>query len=126
MFSTTQIIIAGAIVVALSSSLYAGYVGIKKVGYEEANATCIARFEKYKDQIDTKLESVQTSLNNSTKTLLDSSTILKADISKISTKVSKIPTTIKMPDGTCTINPQLLESINEAVARVDKEIKAKK
>lgn len=121
MFDQVKLIIAAICLVLIGITGYFMFSYVKSLGYNEANAACVARFDEYKSQIDAKLDQVQTSVSDAAGTLVTSNQLLQDDLRKLGFRVSKLPTTI-IKDGKCVPNPDALVEVKEAIRRVNAEL----
>lgn len=124
MFDQVKFVVIVVCFVLIAAFSYFMFSYIKNIGFQQANAACVARFDKYQEDIDKKLADVQTSVSQTAEGMITSNQLLQDDLRKIGFRVSKIPTTIVV-DGKCVPNPEAIKDVNEAIKRVNAELSKK-
>lgn len=111
-----------AIIVGALTLIGTGFNHVKNLGYKEAIVECNTRFDKLSREIRDKLTEVEGSLSNINNDIIDRDQAMSQDITNILNRVRRIPITVPS-DGKCVPNPEFIQGFNEAVDRVNKEIK---
>lgn len=122
MITALQIKLAAGIVGSLiiTGALYGSYKYVENIGYQKAQAECVAKFEAYNKQMDEKLSDIQGSISTMAEELITQNQSMASDIVTIARNTkNKGPTTI-VKEGKCTPSTTFVEGLNEAIDRANK------
>ena len=108
------------LVVVFGLGIWGVYHKVKSIGYEQATAECVKKFSDYQTQVDTRVQKLESSVKSFDETLQESTIALTNDINKILNSSKKQPTVV-IKEGKCLPAPQFVDSLNEAINRVNKK-----
>lgn len=110
-------IIAG--VVLSAGALFSAYKYVENIGYQKANKECTDKFQKYQQEINSKLNTLQSDFSTLSGVLVNNNEKLSGDISAIASRVKKLGPTTIIKEGKCTPAPVFVDSLNQAIDRVN-------
>lgn len=119
-FTQVKLILIAIAFVATLSGIWGGYSYIKNIGYNEAQAECIKKFEDYQKQVDDRMVKLQTSISTVSELLVTTNDNLSQDISIILSRTKNKPSVVNK-DGKCQNNVEFIKDINDAINRVNAE-----
>lgn len=89
-------------------------------GYAAANLECDQKFRAYEAKLNNQLDVLQADLQGINLDLVEKQTSLVVDVQTILQRVKSKPTII-VKEGRCTLQPEFVDSINQAIQRVNQE-----
>jgi len=111
-----QLVIVGALLGFLTWAYYYIY----HQGYVEASLECDQKFQAYESKLNNQLDVLESDLQAINADLVKKQSSLVVDVQAILEKVKSKPTII-VKEGRCTLQPEFIDSINQAIQRVNQE-----
>jgi hypothetical protein len=107
-------------VAAIVMGLGLVYHWIYTRGYSAANLECDQKFQAYESKLNNQLNVLEADLQTINLDLVQKQSDLVVDVQAILQRVKSKPTII-VKEGRCTLQPEFVDSINEAIQRVNQE-----
>jgi len=111
-----QLVIVGAVLGFLGLA----YSWVYNRGYVTANLECDQKFQAYESKLNNQLDVLEANLQTINTDLVQKQSELVVDVQTILQKVKSKPTII-VKEGRCTLQPEFVDSINQAIQRVNQE-----
>lgn len=111
-----QLVIVGAVLGFLGLA----YGWVYNRGYSAANLECDQKFQAYESKLNNQLDVLEANLQTINTDLVQKQSELVVDVQAILQKVKSKPTII-VKEGRCTLQPEFVDSINQAIQRVNQE-----
>ena len=107
-------------VLAIVAGLGLVYHWVYNRGYASANLECDQKFQAYESKLNNQLDVLEANLQAINTDLVQKQSDLVVDVQAILQKVKSKPTII-VKEGRCTLQPEFVDSINQAIQRVNQE-----